>query len=288
MIRRLAILLMSAALLAFSSCEKSELELCNNRLEILRASGPYASDSEEYAIRIIHNEERAAEIRDYFHLDELYAADADTWTKAIAIGKFVATNIPHDNQKKYPEHVNAIGLWEYTQTVAPAFNCRLHSILSFELFLAAGIDAKYVTCMPKDENDDDCHVVNEVWLPELKKWAMVDTDMDGHYITDQSGTPLSLREMREFYISGNTMVLHPKFEEEGSSEKSWYYSYMAKNSYWYSCWGELSFFQEDNGHPEVLRNHYVNLLPLGFSLSAPESTYTYTTDADRFWAAPLN
>lgn len=42
----------------------------------------------------------------------LYDADADSWTKALAIGKFVASNIPHDNQDEWPKHVNAIGLWE--------------------------------------------------------------------------------------------------------------------------------------------------------------------------------
>ena len=43
------------------------------------------------------NTARAGEIRDYFRLDTLYNADADSWTKALAIGKFVANNIPHDN-----------------------------------------------------------------------------------------------------------------------------------------------------------------------------------------------
>lgn len=43
---------------------------------------------------------------------------------------FVASSIPHDNQKKWLKLVNAIGLWEYTKEVAPAFNCRLHSILN--------------------------------------------------------------------------------------------------------------------------------------------------------------
>ena len=57
-------------------------------------------------------------VQDYFRLDTLYDADADSWTKALAIGKFVASNIPHDNQDEWPKHVNAIGLWEYTKEVA--------------------------------------------------------------------------------------------------------------------------------------------------------------------------
>ena len=118
-------------------------------------------------------------------MDTLYSGSDDTWTKALAIGNFVATNIPHANQSKWPEQKNAIGLWEYTRDVEPAFNCRLHSILMFELLLAADIPARFVTCLPQDKDDNDCHVVNEVWLPEKQKWVMLDTDMGGHYVTDK-------------------------------------------------------------------------------------------------------
>ena len=215
----------------------------------------------------------------------MYAPDADTWSKALAIGKFVSSNIPHDNQKEWPESVNAIGLWEYTKNVAPAFNCRLHSLLTFELFLAAGLDAKYITCMPEDNDDSDCHVVNEVWLPELDKWAMIDTDMGGHYISDLEGIPLSLKEIRERFISGKEMMLYPKFRN-GRTKKDWYYAYMAKNTYWFSCWEVLSYYQEDFTHYDVNRDHYINLVPSGIETIAEGEGNFITTDADRFWAAP--
>ena len=252
-------------------------------LELLRNSGPYTADDSHCSIKLIQDSARAQEIRDYFQLDTLYSADDDTWTKTLAIAKFVASNIPHDNQKEWPEHVNAIGLWEYTKNVAPAFNCRLHSLFSFELLLAAGIDAKFITCMPQDDNDNDCHVVNEVWLPELGKWAMIDTDMGGHYITDKDGTPLSLAEMREHYISGDDMILWAEFKNKAGKE-DWYYSYMAKNTYWFSCWGELSYYQEDRNRNDVVRDHYYNLIPQGFQRTKKRNGSIDITDADRFWA----
>ena len=251
----------------------------------LRESGPYEKDTTTFTMRIIQDTVRAKEIREYFQLDTLYAPDADTWTKAVAIGKFVASNIPHDNQREWPQSVDAIGLWEYTRNVAPAFNCRLHSILTFELLLAAGMDAKYVTCMPEDEDDGDCHVVNEVWLPELGKWAMVDTDMGGHYFSDLNGIPLSLKEMREHYISGEKMMMYPGFEN-GTTEKSDHYAYMAKNTYWFSCWGDLSYYQENYDHTDVVRDHYIHLVPSGFEPFRIGGGNTVTTDADRFWAPP--
>lgn len=254
-------------------------------LKLLRKSGPYVKDADSFEMKIIQDTARAKEIRDYFHLETLYEADADTWTKALAIGKFVASNIPHDNQAEYPEHVNAIGLWEYTRDVAPAFNCRLHSILSFELMLAAGLDARYVTCLPEDENDSDCHVVNEVWLPEMGKWAMIDTDSGGYYYSDGNGVPLSLKEIRDRYISGEEMILYPRFKESGKNNVD-HLAYMAKNTYWFNCWENLSYYQEDANDRKRAQGLSVSLVPSGFEPFYYQDNSIITSDADIFWAPP--
>lgn len=263
--------------------QKSALALFDERVDLLRTCGSYCPDSTFIDIEYVCNNVRANEIMDYFQLDTLYTADASTWEKALAIGKFVAFNIPHDNQEEWPEYVNAIGLWEYTRNVAPAFNCRLHSIMTFELLTAAGIKARYITCLPQDKNDSDCHVVNEVWLPETGRWVMLDTDMGGHYVTDLEGNLLSLAQMRERYISGEKMMFYPGFEK-GSSKMTYYYAYMAKNTYWFCCWGALGFWQEDyNTLPEsALRNRYYALVPEGFE-PFYNRTYTVTHDPEKFW-----
>lgn len=265
--------------------KRTDVSYSSARIDSLRSSGPFAVDSNKFEIKIIQDSVRAKEIRDYFQLDTLYPADATTWEKALAIGKFVATNIPHDNQLEWPEDVNAIGLWEYTKTVAPAFNCRLHSILTFELLLSVDIRARYITCLPQDEDDTDCHVVNEVWLPELGKWVMLDTDMGGHYITDEQGNLLSLREIREHYISGEVMITYPGFEKKNAASR-WYYAYMAKNTYWFNCWGELSYYQEDYKKEDVVREHFIDLVPSGFVPFGASNINTITTNADQFWAEP--
>ncbi len=180
-------------------------------------------------------------------MDTLYDADADSWTKALAIGKFVASNIPHDNQDEWPKHVNAIGLWEYTKDVAPAFNCR---------------------------------------LPELGKWAMIDTDMDGNYATDLDGTPLSLREIREHYIAGEKIQYHPEFKK-ASTKVNRYYAYMAKNTYWFNCWETLSYYQEDGKDRKREIGRSIYLAPSGFEGFDIEEGAIFTTDADTFWAAPV-
>lgn len=256
------------------------------RVELLRTSGEFKFDSAFVAIDYIQDSVRANEIAEYFQLDTLYSSDASTWDKALAIGKFVASNIPHDNQRDWPEYVNAIGLWEYTKNVAPAFNCRLHSIMTFELLMSAGITARYVTCFPQDKNDSDCHVMNEVWLPELGKWVMLDTDMGGHYVTDTKGNLLSLLEIREHYIAGKKMMMYPNFVN-GSSKVDDYYAYLAKNTYWFTCWGNLGYYQEDyNSFPEnPLRKRCYALVPSGFEPFV-NFNYVVTHDAEQFWMGP--
>ena len=250
-------------------------------VKLLREAGHYKADTADVEINYIHDDKRGEEIMDYFCLDTLYDPNASTWEKALAIGEFVATNIPHDNQKEYPEYVNAIGLWEYTKTVAPAFNCRLHSILTYELLTAAGIKARCITCLPYDRNDNDCHVVNEVWLPETGRWVMIDTDMK-RYVTDRKGNLLSLAEIREHFINDKKVVVYHNFDNP-SSKISYYHAYMAKNTYWFCCWGDLGFYQEDyKTFPESkLRNRYYALVPEGFeTFSGKEIT---THDPEQFW-----
>lgn len=262
----------------------AELE---ERVDILRSSEPYMADSVDFQMKISIDSIRAVEIRKYFQLDTLYTVDDDTWTKAIAIGKFVAFNIPHANEHVPPHQKNAIDLWEYTKNVEPAFNCRLHSILTFELLSSIGIKARYITCLPKDKEDNDCHVVNEVWLPEKNKWAMLDTDMGGHYVTDKNGNLLSLREMREHYIADKKMLMYHGFKN-GTSKVDYYYAYMAKNTYWFFNWDNLGFYQEDIvSYPKLeLRNKIYVLVPSGFKPFEwlfEGCQYVITSDEKQFW-----
>ena len=77
-------------------------------VKLLREAGSYKADTAKIEINHVPYPERAEEIMEYFCIDTLYDADASTWEKTLAIGEFVENNIQHDNQKEYPEYVNAI------------------------------------------------------------------------------------------------------------------------------------------------------------------------------------
>ena len=189
--------------------------LGKDKIELLKNAGKYAPDRVSYNFVYQQDTAKAQQIREYFRLDTIVKPTEVTWNRAIALARFVAKNIPHANQNNYPKKCNAIGLWEYTRTTEPAFNCRLHSILLHELLLSEGIVNRFVTCLPADSLDSDCHVVNQVWLPEIQKWAMLDSDMRA-WAEDENGTPLSLAEMRERYINGQEIIYRPLLDSENN------------------------------------------------------------------------
>lgn len=84
---------------------------------------------------------------------------------------------------------------------------------------------RFVTCLPADSLDSDCHVVNQIWLPEIQKWAMLDSDMRA-WAEDENGMPLSLAEMRERYINGQEIMYRPLLDSEKNF--NYYKMYWAK------------------------------------------------------------
>lgn len=252
-------------------------------IELLRKAEPYRADKAYFRFEYIQDTARRRLTREYFRLDTIDNPTAETWDRTLALARFVARNIPHANQSVQPERRNAIDLWEYTRNVEPAFNCRLHSIMLHELLLACDITNRYVTCLPADSLDQDCHVVNIVWLPEHKKWAMVDSDMRA-YVTDSDGTPLSLSQMRERYINGAAMEIHPLLNEGQPFDYTYYRTYWSKNLYWFECAEQTSYDIETA--PWDKRGRVVVLRPDGFTPFDTPPHSVHTQDAERFWAAP--
>ena len=182
------------------------------RVDLLTKNGFNDADTTQCKWNYELTAEEKEKIMNYFQLDTVINDKKETWQKALAIGKFVSTNIPHGNQKTQPLAKDAITLWEFTKTVEPAINCRLHSFFTSQLLTSAGIKNRILTCLPYDSTDGDCHVVNIVWIPEQKKWAMLDTDQS-IIVVDENGTPLSPFEMRRYYTEGKHFTILSNYTE---------------------------------------------------------------------------
>lgn len=294
-------LIFSAFLFMLTSCVHTTKYVEKNyeqNVQRLKSCAPYTTEPVSIRKQNLVDEQRAQQIRSYFKantdldLDVLAASGKPTWEKSVELAVFVAKNIPHDNQKTLVEDRNAITLWEYSRVTPTGFNCRYHSILLSELLLSIGIKNSFVTCLPYDEDDGDCHVVNIVWLPELNKWAMIDSDMV-EYITNNQGIPLSLQEMR-LYIQQNkafTVNVLPGFEDSWVAEpsgQSYMQAYWAKNLYWFSLYKVYAFdleYARNSDGTRSFSSEYISLMPPDYSNSHSHHTSSQRISNDAaFWS----
>ena len=96
-----------------------------------------------------------------------------------------------------------------------------------------GIKSRYVTCMPKDPNDNDCHVINSVYSQQLNKWIWIDLSFNA-YVKDEKGNFLGIAEIRERLINNKPLVLNEDANhnnETKQTKEEYLENYMAKNLY---------------------------------------------------------
>lgn len=256
----------------------------NEMIQKLQACAPYTEEPFPFISLDLVDPTRSEEIRRYFRgntqldLDRIAGSGLSTWEKAREISQFVSGHIPHDNQKEPMQELNAITLWEYAQRVPTGFNCRWHAILLSELLLSIDIKNRFVTCLPEDEHDQDCHVVNLVWLPEMDKWAMIDSDMQ-EYVTNADGIPLSLEEMRAELIAGRKLNIHRNSDPDGVEFMQ---GYWAKNLYWFNI--HMTYGYDLEGRLQ-LPDCIVTLIPPDFQIPEKYRSFSanITTNAAAFW-----
>ncbi len=251
--------------------------LFDERVELLR-SAEYRQSDVDFGFVFCADSVNAAKTWNYFRLDTVTADDNDTWSKSIAIAKIVCANIPHENQTVEPEDKTAAGLWAYHENTGSGINCMYHSVMLHEMLNAAGITNRIIWCMPMDSTDRDCHVVNHVWLPEYRKWAMLDSDMNT-FLTGADGIPMSIAEIRADLIGRNQSIENPILS--CGARVNFYKAYLSKNLYWFETIQNSGF----DLYAKPMR--YIRLVPAGYErFKASGSNHIATTDDKKFWSAP--
>ena len=256
-------------------------------LSVLKKSAPYAKDAARQDILFRYQPKESKNlrmVRDYFKLDSV-VGQGDELSKIINLLHFAHDNIRHDGGNQAFAELDAIDLYNYYKTTGKGVNCRQLAISLCEMYLSMGIPARYVTCMPADSLDYECHVINTVWSNQLQKWLYIDPTMDA-WVTDENGTMLSIAEVRERLINNQPLVLceTANWNHESQQTKEYYLeTYMAKNLYYFVC-KKLNRFNPES----VYRNNDpagdVRLIPVGFVNNNWKCDTT--TDPDVFWARP--
>ena len=254
-------------------------------LSVLKKSASYAKDNKK--IEFIYQPKESMNlrmVRDYFKLDSV-AGQGDELSKIINLMHFAHDNIRHDGSNRAFAEMDAIDLYNYYKTTGKGVNCRQLAISLCEMYLSMDIPARYVTCMPADSLDFECHVINTVWSSQLQKWLYIDPTFDA-WVTDENGTLLSIAEVRERLINDQPLVLCETANwnhESPQTKEDYLETYMAKNLYYFVC-KKLNRFNPESLYRNNDPADDVRLIPVGFVNNNWKCDTT--TDPEVFWAKP--
>jgi len=236
-------------------------------------------------------------IRRELHLDSI-AGTGNEISRVLNLLHWVHQDIRHDGSSKNPSLKNAIDLVRVCKTEDRGVNCRMLATILNECYLSLGIRSRYITCMPKETEFDDCHVINMVYSNDLGKWIWVDPTFDA-YVMNEKGELLGIEEVRERLIAGKPLILNPEanWNRKSSQTKEEYLDkYMTKNLYRL----ETPLRSEYDTETWKKGKHitYVELLPLDGIEQTPQKqeqlnqntgvqfTYYKTNNPALFWAKP--
>ena len=256
-------------------------------LNVLRKSAPYAKDSIKLDIKFSYqpkDDYRLSVVRDYLKLDSV-AGQGDELSKIINLLHFAHNEMPHDGNHRAFAEMDAIDLYNYVKTTGKGVNCRQLAISLCEMYLSMGIPARYVTCLPADPNDSECHVINAVWSSQLQKWLWIDPTNDA-WVMNENGTMLSIAEVRERMINDQPLVLCETANwnhREKKTKEDYLYGYMAKNLYYFIC-KKYNRFNPESDYRDNPAEEDIRLIPVGFVNDNWECDTT--TDPNVFWARP--
>jgi len=252
-----------------------------DKLVILQSAGGYKSGNTDSLPKFTYQSAENGNlkwVKEYFKLDSV-AGNGNEISKITNLLFFVHNAIDYDGSNWALCEFDAIDFYNYHKATGKGINCRHMAMTLNEIYLAMGFKSRYVTCMPKDENDPDCHVINVVYSETLKKWLWMDPS-HGIYVMDENNNMLSISEVRERLINDKPL----KLNEETSKTKEWYLDYyMAKNLYWMNCANVSRFNTESRYRSRDKDLKYVSLIPLGYEEEGWELT---THDPDYFWQIP--
>ncbi|QDW27167.1 transglutaminase domain-containing protein [Pedobacter sp. KBS0701] len=269
-------------------------------LDTLQKAGKYnLSDRREVPVFTYQSMDNSnlVRIRTDLRLDSV-AGKGNELSKIFNLMHWVHNLIRHDGNSGNPTLKNAIELIRVCREQNRGVNCRMLATVLNECYLAMGITSRYITCMPKETNFDDCHVINMVYSKDLKKWIWIDPTFDS-YVMDEKGNLLGVQEVRERLVKGMPLVLNAdaNWNRTALQSKEYYLqTYMAKNLYRLETPVMSQYDTETwTSGKEVA---YVELLPLDGIVQGPqkrESTNQKTgvkfinyktNNPELFWTTP--
>lgn len=260
-----------------------------NYLYILKKANKYTMDAPKAFPTFTYqraDNENLVRIRNYFNLDSI-AGKGDDISQIKNLLYWVHNIVSHDGSSDNPQSRNAIDLIEICKKENRGVNCRMMATILNECYLAMGYNSRFVTCLPKSETDQDCHVINIVYSPSLRKWVWMDPTFNA-YVTDEKGNLLSIAEVRTRLIQGLPLVLNEdaNWNNKTKQTKEKYLdSYMTKNLYCFGTYARSEYNTETQEKGKK-SNPHIYLYSKGYKRSTDSKQLYITTNADYFWQLP--
>jgi hypothetical protein len=225
-------------------------------------------------------ESELQELRRTYHLDEV-AGPGDDVSRILNLMRWVHKTIRHDGNSNNPEPRNALRILDVCSQNKRGVNCRMLATVLNEVYLAMGFKSRHVTCLPKYQDDPDCHVIDIVYAESAGRWLYMDPSFEA-YFKNEKGTLLSIAEVRESLIEDHKPILDKEANWNGEpTDPEWYLRYMSKNLFRFSCPAASEFGYESK--PGRLS---IDLEPADLPLKKNTNFEIHTTDAERFWSLP--
>jgi len=271
-----------------------------SKLEILKKAETYNYSDNRFIPKFTYqspDNPNLKKIRNDLKLDSI-AGNGSELSQILNLMHWVHNIVKHDGNSDNPTLKNAIDLIKTCKMENRGVNCRMMATILNECYLSMGIKSRYITCMPRETEFDDCHVINMVFSKELNKWIWIDPTFDA-YVMDDKGKLLGIQEVRRRLIKGEALILNAdaNWNRTTLQTKEHYLEYyMAKNLYRL----ETPLISEYNTETwekgkEVT---YVELLPLDGIVQTPQKKETTnnnigtkfinykTNNPDKFWTKP--
>ncbi len=279
---------------------RTQIKYTPSRLEILKNAGKYDYSDNRFVPKFTYQSAEnpnLKKIRQDLKLDSI-AGKGSELSKIFNLLHWVHNLVKHDGSSNNPTLKNAIELINVCKVENRGVNCRMLATILNECYLSLGIKSRYITCMPKETNFDDCHVINMVYSNELKKWIWIDPTFDS-YVMDEKGNLLGIQEVRERLIKGQPLILNADANwnrENLQTKEDYLENYMAKNLYRLQT-PLISEYDTETwkSGKEVT---YVELIPLDGIEQTPQKkeqtnnstgvkfTYYKTNNPNLFWTKP--
>jgi hypothetical protein len=206
-----------------------------SKLEILRKAEAYNYSDKRFIPKFLYQSQdnpNLKKIRTYLKLDSI-AGNGNELSQIFNLMHWVHNIAKHDGNSDNPTLKNAIDLINICKVENRGINCRMMAMILNECYLSMGIKSRYITCMPRETEFDECHVINMVYCKDLKKWIWIDPTFNA-YVMDDKGNLLGIQEVRERLIKGQALILNAdaNWNRTSLQTKEHYLEYyMAKNLY---------------------------------------------------------